>query len=101
MQDAQLRSGARLHIVHSDVARGGQLMVNIRKFTGVSFRSLSQLVERGMLGHEAAAILRAAVAARCSKEALGYPRLPTGPRALVDSSRKPEACACRICGRGR
>jgi pilus assembly protein CpaF len=38
LQDAQLDDGARLHIVHSDVARGGHLMVNIRKFTGQSHR---------------------------------------------------------------
>jgi len=35
LQDAQLDDGSRLHIVHGDVARGGHLMVNIRKFTGV------------------------------------------------------------------
>jgi len=35
LQDAQLESGARLHIVHGDVSGGGHLMVNIRKFTGV------------------------------------------------------------------
>ncbi|MCB1262409.1 MAG: Flp pilus assembly complex ATPase component TadA, partial [Acidimicrobiales bacterium] len=34
LQDAQLDSGARLHIVHGDVSRGGHTMVNIRKFTG-------------------------------------------------------------------
>ncbi|MFA9446353.1 hypothetical protein [Egicoccus sp. AB-alg6-2] len=35
LQDAQLDSGARLHIVHRDVGNGGHLLVNIRKFTGV------------------------------------------------------------------
>ena len=49
LQDAQLDDGARLHIVHGDVARGGHVMVNIRKFTGVAFRELDQLVERDML----------------------------------------------------
>ena len=34
LQDAQLDNGARLHIVHSDVGRGGHVIVNIRKFTG-------------------------------------------------------------------
>ena len=34
LQDAQLDNGARLHIVHGDIARGGHMMVNIRKFTG-------------------------------------------------------------------
>src|SRR5262245_38821568 len=28
LQDAQLDSGARLHIVHADLARGGHVMVN-------------------------------------------------------------------------
>jgi len=54
LQDAQLASGARLHIVHGDVARGGHLLVNIRKFTGVAFRSLGELVERDMLLRAAA-----------------------------------------------
>ncbi|MGH7507523.1 MAG: hypothetical protein ACRELX_17855 [Longimicrobiales bacterium] len=35
LQDAQLDDGARLHIVHGDVGRGGHVIVNIRKFTGV------------------------------------------------------------------
>jgi len=35
LQDAQLDDGSRLHIVHGDVSRGGHLMVNIRRFTGV------------------------------------------------------------------
>ncbi|MGH9261475.1 MAG: hypothetical protein ACRD08_16540 [Acidimicrobiales bacterium] len=35
LQDAQLDDGARVHIVHGDVARGGHVLVNIRKFTGV------------------------------------------------------------------
>jgi pilus assembly protein CpaF len=34
LQDAQL-DGARVHIVHGDVARGGHVLVNIRRFTGV------------------------------------------------------------------
>ena len=37
LQDAQLDTGARLHIVHGDVGRGGHIIVNIRKFTGVLF----------------------------------------------------------------
>jgi pilus assembly protein CpaF len=37
LQDAQLDTGARLHIVHSDVGRDGHVIVNIRKFTGVAF----------------------------------------------------------------
>src|SRR5262245_58386423 len=54
LQDAQLASGARLHIVHGDVARGGHLLVNIRKFTGVAFHDLGELVERDMLDRAAA-----------------------------------------------
>lgn len=64
LQDAQLDNGARLHIVHGDIARGGHVMVNIRKFTGVTFRSLDELVDRGMLGPEAAGFLRGCVKAR-------------------------------------
>jgi pilus assembly protein CpaF len=73
LQDAQLRDGARLHIVHHDVARGGHLMVNIRKFTGVPFRSLDELVGRDMLDDAVASFLRAAVAARCSIVFAGAP----------------------------
>jgi pilus assembly protein CpaF len=36
LQDAQLDTGARLHIVHGDVGRDNHVLVNIRKFTGVS-----------------------------------------------------------------
>ena len=64
LQDARLDSGARLHIVHGDIARGGHMMVNVRKFTGVAFQSLEELVERGMLTNGAAAFLRACVRAR-------------------------------------
>ena len=56
LQDAQLDNGARLHIVHGDISRGGHVMVNIRKFTGVAFRHLDQLVERDMLSAPAAAL---------------------------------------------
>ena len=49
LQDAQLDDGARVHIVHGDIARGGHVLVNIRKFTGIPFRSLDELVERDML----------------------------------------------------
>jgi len=64
LQDAQLDNGARLHIVHGDIARGGHVMVNIRKFTGVTYRSLDELVERCMLTHDAARFLRNCVQAR-------------------------------------
>lgn len=64
LQDAQLDDGARIHIVHGDVARGGHVMVNIRKFTGVTFRSLDELVDRQMLSSQAARFLRQCVRAR-------------------------------------
>jgi pilus assembly protein CpaF len=73
LQDAQLDDGARLHIVHRDVGRGGHLLVNIRRFTGVAFRSLDELVERGMLTGQVAAFLAAAVAARLSIVFAGPP----------------------------
>jgi pilus assembly protein CpaF len=63
LQDAQLDDGARLHIVHADVSRGGHTMVNIRKFTGVSFRRLDELVDRDMLTSQAARLLAASVRA--------------------------------------
>ncbi|MEQ8840571.1 MAG: ATPase, T2SS/T4P/T4SS family [Acidimicrobiales bacterium] len=73
LQDAQLDTGARLHIVHSDVSRGGHVMVNIRKFTGVDIRSLDELVARAMLTHEAAAFLRRCVEARQTIVVAGAP----------------------------
>ena len=73
LQDAQLDDGARLHIVHGDLSRGGHLMVNIRKFTGVAFTSLDQLVDRGMLTDDAARFLTAAVHARSTIVFAGAP----------------------------
>jgi pilus assembly protein CpaF len=73
LQDAQLDSGARLHIVHQDIAKGGHVMVNIRKFTGVVFRSLEELVSREMLSYEAAGFLRAAVRGKLSIVFAGAP----------------------------
>jgi pilus assembly protein CpaF len=73
LQDAQLDDGARLHIVHGDLSRGGHLMVNIRKFTGVALTRLDQLVERGSLTRSAAAFLSAAVTARLSIVFAGAP----------------------------
>lgn len=63
LQDAQLDSGARLHIVHGDVARGGHTMVNVRKFTGITFRNLDELVGREMLSAPVAEFLRGCVKA--------------------------------------
>lgn len=73
LQDAQLPDGARLHLVHADLARGGHVLVNIRKFTGVQIRSLDQLVERGALDQQVAALLAAAVRARLSIVFAGAP----------------------------
>jgi pilus assembly protein CpaF len=73
LQDAQLDDGSRLHIVHRDVGRDGHLLVNIRKFTGVAFRSLDELVGRGMLTSQAASFLRACVGARASMVFAGPP----------------------------
>ena len=81
LQDAQLADGARLHIVHGDLGRGGHLLVNIRKFTGVAFHDLGELVERDMLGHQAAAdFLAAAVRARAVDRLRRAPRARARPR---------------------
>ena len=73
LQDAQLDDGARLHIVHPDIGRGGHLIFNIRKFTGVTFASLSDLAAIGTLTPEIAEFLRAAVRARLSVLFAGAP----------------------------
>ncbi len=73
LQDAQLDNGARLHIVHGDISRGGHIMANIRKFTGVAFTDLAELVERNTLDATAAAFLRACVKARTSIVFAGAP----------------------------
>ena len=73
LQDAQLDTGARLHVVHSDVGRDGHVLVNIRKFTGVAFRSLEELVERDMLDQRVAEFLRACVRAQLSIVFSGAP----------------------------
>lgn len=73
LQDAQLDDGSRVHIVHGDVARGGHVLVNIRKFTAIPFRSLSALVASGMLTAQVAAFLEMCVRARCSTVFSGPP----------------------------
>jgi len=73
LQDAQLDNGSRLHIVHGDLTRGGHLLVNIRKFTGVGFTRLDQLVDRAMLTRHAADILARAVRARATIVVAGPP----------------------------
>lgn len=73
LQDAQLDDGSRIHIVHSDIGRGGHLLVNIRKFSNVAFHDLGQLVERDMLSTDAARFLAACVTARTSIVFAGAP----------------------------
>ena len=73
LQDAQLDNGARIHIVHGDLARGGHLMLNIRKFTGVAITRLDELVNRGSLSPQAAQFLSAAVRSRLSIIFAGAP----------------------------
>ena len=73
LQDAQLDTGARLHIVHGDVGRDGHVLVNIRKFTGVAYRSLDELVERDMFDRRTAEFLKACVRARLSMVFSGPP----------------------------
>ncbi len=73
LQDAQLDNGARLHIVHNDIARGGHMIVNIRKFTGVAFHTLRELVASDTLSAEAADFLRACVRSKLSIIFAGVP----------------------------
>ena len=73
LQDAQLDDGSRVHVVHGELSRGGHLLVNIRRFTGIAFRSLDELVARGTLTDGAAQLLRACVRARCSLVVAGPP----------------------------
>ncbi len=73
LQDAQLDDGARLHIVHGDIARGGHMIVNIRKFTGMSFRSLDELVASETVTVDGARFLRALVKANLSMVFAGVP----------------------------
>jgi pilus assembly protein CpaF len=73
LQDAQLDDGARLHIAHRDVSRGGHTMVNIRKFTGVAFRDLGELATTGMVDPATAALLSTFVRHGCSMVVSGRP----------------------------
>ena len=73
LQDAQLDDGSRVHIVHGDLAAGGHLLVNIRKFTGVGITRLDELVARRSLTGEAARFLSAAVRSRLSIVFAGAP----------------------------
>ena len=73
LQDAQLDTGARLHIVHPDIGRDGHALVNIRKFTGLQWRTLPQLVTLGMLDATTSGFLQAAVRAGLSVLVAGPP----------------------------
>ncbi|HET9689755.1 MAG TPA: ATPase, T2SS/T4P/T4SS family [Acidimicrobiales bacterium] len=73
LQDAQLATGARLHLVHDDIGRDGHVLVNIRKYTGLAHRRLGELVALDMLDERAAAFLRAAVRAGLSVVVAGAP----------------------------
>ncbi len=73
LQDAQLTDGSRLHLVHRDLTRGGHLVANIRRFTGVPYRHLGQLVDAGTIDPHVARVLGALVRARASVLVAGAP----------------------------
>jgi pilus assembly protein CpaF len=73
LQDARLEDGSRVHIVHADVGRGGHVLVNIRKFTGVPIRSLDELADMGAIQPGVASFLRACMRARASVVFAGPP----------------------------
>ncbi|MGH3848813.1 MAG: ATPase, T2SS/T4P/T4SS family, partial [Pseudonocardiaceae bacterium] len=73
LQDAQLDTGARLHIVHADIGRDAHVLVNIRKFTGVAYRDLRELIGKEMLDESTAAFLRACVRSGLSVVVAGAP----------------------------
>lgn len=73
LQDAQLDSGARIHIVHADIAKGGHFLVNIRKFSGVARRSLQEVIGLGMLDVPTARFLAAAVRSGLTVVVAGAP----------------------------
>lgn len=73
LQDAQLDDGARIHIVHGDIGRDGHLLVNVRKFTGVRYTRMRELVAREMLDGTVAGFLRACVRSGLSLLVAGAP----------------------------
>jgi pilus assembly protein CpaF len=73
LQDAQLEDGARLHIVHRDLSRGGHTMVNVRRFTGVAYRRLDELVGTDMLDRPTADLLATLVRAGATILVSGRP----------------------------
>lgn len=73
LQDAQLDDGSRLHIVHPQVGKQRHYLVNIRRFTGVSFTTVDELIVQNMLTVEAAQWLKEAVNKRLSLLIAGEP----------------------------
>ena len=73
LQDAQLDTGARIHVVHGDVGRDGHVIVNIRKFTGLPNRTLDDLVGLDMIDPPAARFLRGCMRASLSTVFSGAP----------------------------
>jgi pilus assembly protein CpaF len=73
LQDAQLEDGARLHVVHRDLSRGGHTMINIRRFTGVAYRRLADLVGTGMVDRATADLLTVFVESGASTVVSGRP----------------------------
>ena len=73
LQDAQLPDGSRVHIVHPELTKSAHLCVNIRKFTGLPNRSLSQLVSKAMLSSQTATLLTAAIRSKATMIFAGPP----------------------------
>lgn len=73
LQDAQLDDGSRLHIVHPQIGQGRHYLVNIRRFTGVAFHRVEELVAAGTLSKAAALWLQQAVRQRYSMLIAGEP----------------------------
>jgi len=73
LQDAQLDDGSRIHIVYPQIGKARHYLVNIRRFTGVSFTTVDELISRQMLTDEAAQWLKDAVRQRFSMLIAGEP----------------------------
>lgn len=73
LQDAQLDDGSRIHIVYPQIGKARHYLVNIRRFTGVSFTTVDELVTQQMLTAEAAGWLKDAVQQRASMLIAGEP----------------------------
>jgi pilus assembly protein CpaF len=70
---SKLDDASTAHRKFGDIVRGGHVLVNIRKFTGIPFWALGELVARDMLSPRVAAFLRACVRARLSIVFAGPP----------------------------